>query len=280
MTSVETIIDKTKDLEIEDEETAAMFADLKKKKKKKSKTTEKKIEEDSQAKEKEENMIQEELDHETFDLKKKKKKSKKIDLEELDEEKESSDQYEDGDNIFHADEEDEENEEEAWLNSNRDYTYQELLARVFKIIRHKNPELAGGKRRYTIAPPQILREGNKKTIFANLSSICERLKRHPDHVMQYIFAEFGTSGSIDASGRLTIKGRFQQKQIQNILRRYITEYVTCKTCKALDTTLSKENRIFFIKCESCGSTRSVSAIKTGFKAQTEKRAAQRNRIVA
>lgn len=49
---------------------------------------------------------------------------------------------------------------------------------------------------------------------------------------------------------------------------FVVEYVTCKTCKSPDTILSKDNRLYFVQCESCGSTRSVSAIKTGFKAQT------------
>ncbi|CAG8590459.1 9747_t:CDS:2, partial [Scutellospora calospora] len=165
--------------------------------------------------------------------------------------------------------------EETWIKSDRDYTYQELLGRVFRILRQNNPELAGDKKRYTIVPPSVHREGNKKTIFANVSDICKRMHRQPEHVIQFLFAELGTSGSIDGSQRLVIRGRFVQKQIENVLRRYIVEYVTCKTCKSPDTILTKENRIFFQQCESCGSTRSVSAIKTGFKAQTEKRAAQR-----
>lgn len=49
------------------------------------------------------------------------------------------------------------------------------------------------------------------------------------------------------------------------------DYVSCKTCKSADTILTKENRLFFVQCESCGSSRSVSAIKTGFVAQTQKR---------
>jgi hypothetical protein len=43
-------------------------------------------------------------------------------------------------------------------------------------------------------------------------------------VTQFLFAELGTSGSVDGSKRLVIKGRFQQKQIENVLRRYIVEY--------------------------------------------------------
>jgi translation initiation factor 2 subunit 2 len=36
-----------------------------------------------------------------------------------------------------------------------------------------------------------------------------------------LFAEMGTTGSVDGAGRLVIKGRFQQKQVENVLRRYI-----------------------------------------------------------
>ncbi len=124
-------------------------------------------------------------------------------------------------------------------------------------------------------PPNVQREGTKKTMFANISEISKRMNRPMEHVIQYLFSELGTTGSTDASERLIIKGRFQQRQMENVLKHYIMEYVTCKTCKSGNTSLRKENRLSFMVCESCGSTRSVSAIKTGFKAQTEKRRAQR-----
>ncbi len=47
------------------------------------------------------------------------------------------------------------------------------------------------------------------------------MRRDQEHLTAYIFAELGTQGSVDGSGRLIIKGRFQQKQIENILRGYI-----------------------------------------------------------
>lgn len=67
---------------------------------------------------------------------------------------------------------------------------------------------------------------------------------------------------------IALKGRFQQKQFENVVHRYIHEYVNCKTCKNPDNLLAKEIRVWFITCESCGSKRPVSAIKTGFQAQT------------
>ncbi|KAF8309659.1 hypothetical protein DL93DRAFT_2062727 [Clavulina sp. PMI_390] len=161
---------------------------------------------------------------------------------------------------------------ETWHGTDRDYTYAELLGRIMRTLHAQNPELSsGGRKRYTIVPPSVHREGNKKTIFANVVDICKRMHRQPEHVISFLFAELGTNGSVDGEKRLVIKGRFQPKQIENVLRRYIVEYVTCKTCKSPDTVMSKENRLYFMTCESCGSKRSVSAIKTGFQAQIGKR---------
>jgi len=154
--------------------------------------------------------------------------------------------------------------------------YPLLLNRFFSQLHSHHPDLmSSGTKSYKIPPPQCLREGNKKTIFANIAEICKRMKRTDEHVTSFLFAELGTSGSVDGNRRLVIKGRFQQKQIENVLRRYIVEYVTCKTCRSPDTELNKgENRLYFVTCNSCGSRRSVTAIKTGFSAQVGKRKRQ------
>ncbi|KAG6358877.1 hypothetical protein INS49_012396 [Diaporthe citri] len=151
--------------------------------------------------------------------------------------------------------------------------YDLLLSRFFSLLSEKNPDHAtGAAKSYKIPPPQCMREGNKKTIFANLPEICKRMKRSEEHVTTFLFAELGTSGSTAGTGGLVIKGRFQAKQLENVLRKYIIEYVSCKTCRSPDTELSKgENRLSFVTCNSCGSRRSVAAIKTGFSAQIGKR---------
>lgn len=147
-------------------------------------------------------------------------------------------------------------------------TYDELLDRFYEVLRENNPDLAGDRSgvKYKIPPPQVGRDGNKKTLFSNLKAISDRMHRPMDHVIHFLFAELGTSGSVDGSERLVIKGRFQQKQIEGVLRRYITEYVTCKLCRSINTKLIKENRLYFVECNSCGSKRSVSSIKVGYQA--------------
>ncbi|KAF8911420.1 eukaryotic translation initiation factor 2 beta [Mucidula mucida] len=280
----------------EDDEFKAMFGDMKKKKKKKEIPLDLGDDSGTSTPTAVPAAVGDDLDF--SDLKKKKKSSKKkaaFDLEafekELNESKakdEDDDEDVEGnvnlDNIDEAELGDdpfaqhdappvEGSGGEAWLKSDRDYMYPELLTRFYSLLHAANPSLlstSSGKR-YTIAPPSIHREGNKRSIFANVTDICKKMHRQPEHVIAFLFSEMGTTGSVDGAGRLVIKGRFQQKQVENVLRRYIVEYVTCKTCKSPDTLLTKENRIFFMSCESCGSRRSVNAIKSGFQAQVGKR---------
>lgn len=61
----------------------------------------------------------------------------------------------------------------AWANSDRDYTYDELLELVFNIIKEKNPEIAGERKKLVMRPPQVLRVGTKKSSFANFIDICK-----------------------------------------------------------------------------------------------------------
>ncbi|KAG6380249.1 eukaryotic translation initiation factor 2 beta [Boletus reticuloceps] len=183
------------------------------------------------------------------DMKKKKKSSKKKAMEDFEKEFEVSKskdtaegddlEIDDGEHLYDIDEAElgddpfarpeaptgVDSGSEAWLTSDRDYTYQELLTRFYASLHASNPTLltSAGKR-YTIAPPQIHREGVRRSIFANVADICKRMHRSPEHVIQFLFAEMGTTGSIDGSGRLVIKGRFQPKQVENVLRRYIGQY--------------------------------------------------------
>uniref|UniRef100_A0A7S0KUS5 Eukaryotic translation initiation factor 2 subunit beta n=1 Tax=Micromonas pusilla TaxID=38833 RepID=A0A7S0KUS5_MICPS len=154
-----------------------------------------------------------------------------------------------------------------WDGTARDYYYDELLGRVFGILREKNPSLSE-KTKTIIKPPQVLREGTKKTVFANLIEICNAMNRSPEHVIQYMMAELGTSGTLDGQQRLIIKGRFLPKVFEGVLRHYFIDYVICNLCKSANTTLDRDKatRLSICKCNACGASRSVSAIQKGFQA--------------
>ncbi|KDO28794.1 hypothetical protein SPRG_20001 [Saprolegnia parasitica CBS 223.65] len=128
-------------------------------------------------------------------------------------------------------------------------------------------------------PPQLMRVGTKKTLWVNFQEICKMMHRNPEHVLQFTLSELGTEGSIDGSQRLVIRGRYVPKYIESLLRKYITEYVTCQMCRSPNTTLTRDNvsRLHFVHCQECGSSRSVAAIRSGFHAATraDRRAARK-----
>ena len=123
-----------------------------------------------------------------FDFTKKKKKKKKVNFDDI-----GTEQMDETDATAVQDSADKENDFDGqqlsystsvagtvgtnkWLESDRDYTYDELLEIVFNIIKEKNPEIdAGTKKKLVMRPPQVLRVGTKKSSFANFLEICKSL---------------------------------------------------------------------------------------------------------
>ncbi|VDP74137.1 unnamed protein product [Echinostoma caproni] len=158
------------------------------------------------------------------------------------------------------------------------FTYDMLLTRVFAQLGVHNPELVSDpKRRLVMVPPQMARVGTKKTLFVNFSTICGQLNRDQAHLTAYILAELGTQGSVDASGGLLIKGRYQSKHMEPVLRNYCRNYVLCVTCQSSETELCKDSRLLFLHCRRCGSRTTVKNVTSGFQAVTGRRAAIRAR---
>ncbi|XP_015921083.2 eukaryotic translation initiation factor 2 subunit 2 [Parasteatoda tepidariorum] len=160
-----------------------------------------------------------------------------------------------------------------------DYNYEDLLSRIYNIICAKDPKSKSDSQKSIIMrPPQVIRIGTRRTSFTNFLDVCKTLHRSPQHLHTFILAELATSASIDGNNQLIIKGRFEQRQIETVLRRYIKEYVTCRACHSFDTMLQKDSRLCFLHCESCGSRWAVASIKSGFQAVTSKRAAIRAKV--
>ncbi|KAG5544600.1 hypothetical protein RHGRI_017137 [Rhododendron griersonianum] len=72
-------------------------------------------------------------------------------------------------------------------------------------------------------PPQVLREGTQKIVFVNFMDLCKtRCSRQLEHVITFLLAELGTSGSLDGQQRLVVKGGFTPKFFEGILQRYVS----------------------------------------------------------
>nr|UXY87745.1 translation initiation factor eiF2 beta-subunit [Cryptomonas curvata] len=150
--------------------------------------------------------------------------------------------------------------------------YEALLNRLFEILKQNSVNLAL-KDKTIIQTPKIARDGTKKTLFLNFQEICLKLHRKSDHILTYISAELGTTASIQEGGRLVLRGKFNQKGIEHVLRNYISEYVLCGSCKSVDTYFKKGevNKLFFLKCNLCKASRFINPIRAGFVAQTKRK---------
>ena len=73
------------------------------------------------------------------------------------------------------------------------------------------------------------------------------MNRQPEHVQLFLMAELGTSGSLDGQQRLVVKGRFQPKAFEGVLRRYVNEYVPA-SCRRESTSAS------FVKLQQSSAT--------------------------
>eukprot|EP00939_MAST-03C_sp_MAST-3C-sp1_P001136 g1136.t1 len=157
-----------------------------------------------------------------------------------------------------------------------DYEYSDMLNYAFEVMRKRNPNF-GKTKRYVMKPPLVARIGSKKTSWTNFTEICEILERDPQHLLSFYLAELSTEGTIDGSGRLTFKGIFRSPKIQQTLVKYIKLYVTCGNCKSPKTRLEKDQatRLYFLTCNECGASRSVSTVTKDKLVQQVKRGQRR-----
>ena len=147
-----------------------------------------------------------------------------------------------------------------------DAQYDIMINKLFDLLKKSKSGVIEKQKVCVVKQPEVVREGTKKTCWANFQDIADSLKRPQDHLMKFILMELGTEGSIAREVQLILKGRYPEKQIESLLKKYITEYVQCQMCKSIETLLIKDSsiRMFTMTCSKCGCTRSVQTIKEGY----------------
>eukprot|EP01125_Pyxidicula_operculata_P021655 TRINITY_DN847_c0_g1_i2.p1 TRINITY_DN847_c0_g1~~TRINITY_DN847_c0_g1_i2.p1 ORF type:complete len:197 (+),score=29.48 TRINITY_DN847_c0_g1_i2:105-695(+) len=137
------------------------------------------------------------------------------------------------------------------------YDYDSMLERLFEVFEEITVDY-GIK---TIEPPQIGRIG-KKVIWTNFQKTCKTIDREIPHVKSFVEAELGSVCTLGAENKLVIRGRFKSSEIQSILKKYIIEYVKCRTCNGPNTKLKKMNRNYFVTCDNCNASNCVLPVKS------------------
>jgi len=129
--------------------------------------------------------------------------------------------------------------------------YRRLLDRAITQL----PPESARKDRFEMPKPVSSATGNR-TILYNLKEICDRLKRNRNHLLKYLAGELATSGAIDRSHAI-FQGRFDNKSLEQLIERYVNEFVLCPICHQPDTRIARKDRVYFLVCEACGASSSI-----------------------
>jgi translation initiation factor 2 subunit 2 len=134
--------------------------------------------------------------------------------------------------------------------------YLALLDRAKSVL----PETIENHERFVLPDLDIIQEG-KITIFRNFIDVTDKLRRDPQHVLQFMLKELGTPGNIDGR-RAVFKAKISPMHINEKIQTYTDTYVICSECGLPDTKIEKEDRTLILVCEACGARRSINVKKT------------------
>jgi translation initiation factor 2 subunit 2 len=151
---------------------------------------------------------------------------------------------------------------EDMLRNDQEYSYENLLERIYTLIKEKNPHMiSSGK--VSIPVPVIHKVGPSRSAWLNFSDVCNSLARPTDHLYQFILAELGVEGNLGGESQFLLKGRYNTKHIESLLKKYVHDYVQCPNCKSSNTALKRDNsaRLQMLSCLGCGSEKTVQPIK-------------------
>ncbi len=122
------------------------------------------------------------------------------------------------------------------------------------------PEITENHERFEIPELDILQEG-KITVFRNFIDVTDKLRREPEHLLQFMLKELGTPGNIEGR-RAVFKAKINPQSINDKVQMYTETYVICSECGLPDTKMVKEDRTLMLECEACGARRPITIRKS------------------
>lgn len=84
------------------------------------------------------------------------------------------------------------------------YNYQELLERITKMLRDKNPQMAEATKGAKNEDPYVVALGTTKTAWQNFDSMVTAIDRKHEHLLSFIAAELGVEGVLGPENNLIL----------------------------------------------------------------------------
>ena len=132
-------------------------------------------------------------------------------------------------------------------------------SKLLKKAREELPDTSEITDRFEVPNVRGHIQGNR-TIISNFSQISSTLGRDQSHMLKYILKELATPGEIKKKA-VIIGRKVSASMINDKIKGYVKDFVTCKECGKPDTKLVKEGRVEFMKCTACGAKYPIKTIK-------------------
>lgn len=164
-----------------------------------------------------------------------------------------------------------------------------LRDRFVALIQEKSSALMQ-RARVRVPPPELLRDGGARVVWANFGQTCASIRRPPTHLADY-FSEGGL-GTVSLAGDLRVlnagtcedadalsrsqlrihtRAKALKDKVGRLLRNYCAEFVACRQCRSAHTTLTRfddkeiRNRrattIMDVACQDCGARHHTRRLK-------------------
>ena len=131
--------------------------------------------------------------------------------------------------------------------------YEKLLDKAYKEL----PEVKTEDSRFEIPKVQGHIQGSK-TIITNFVKIAQVFRREIAHLQKYLLRELASPGNLDGP-RLILNRKISSSLINQKVEQYANDFVICKECGKPDTTLNKEDRFTYVKCQACGAKHYINS---------------------
>jgi translation initiation factor 2 subunit 2 len=130
--------------------------------------------------------------------------------------------------------------------------YDSLLDKAYGAL----PEKSKGGERFEVPALDAFVEGNK-TILRNFSSVLQKIRRDPEHIIKFFTKEFAVPATVEGE-RLVLHRKLRIELINKKFEEYVRNYVICSQCGKPDTHIEDTgHRSRMLVCEACGARAAV-----------------------
>ena len=97
------------------------------------------------------------------------------------------------------------------------------------------------------------------TIIDNIDTISNKIGREANEIQKYFRKELSCNVKYDSEKGIVISALKETEDLQNILTKYIDDYVLCPECNNPETVKTVHKKKIKLTCAACGKTSCINS---------------------